>query len=221
MAKATSTEKKTTTTEKKTAPKIDKELEKFQAENELLRKKLNEMKEMFANFMKKEDQPLNDFDEYQDIHSRYRVNVTSLYHGGLNLQGINGKNIRFDRFGQKRTLYFEDVESIASNNESFIRNGLVFIHDDRVLKLIYLDNDYDKVIEPETLKNIFTLPVEEIKKLYNNVTKDLKKEILFTFAEWINKNDPFYLDKNKIEAINEVSGENVIKIAESLKEYEK
>lgn len=206
----------------KTKAELEQDNKSLKQDNEDLKKDLDSMKEMLENLNKKitGGEDLNNFDEYQDIHQRYRVNVTSLYHGGLNLAGNNGKNIRFDRFGQKRTLYFEDIEAIASNNEGFIKEGLVFIHDDRVLKLVYLDSDYNKIIEPETLKHIFELPVDEIKRLYDNATKALKKEILFTFAEWINKNDPFYLDKNKIEAINKVSGQDVLQIAKTLKEYE-
>jgi hypothetical protein len=162
--------------------------------------------------------PLNNLEEFSDITPRYMVRVTSLYHGGLNLKGIN-RDIRFDRFGQSKNIRFEDVEEIASRNESFLKNGFFFIHDDRVLRLLYIEHEtYDKLIEPEVLKNVFTLPTDEIEELYKNTTPDLRKAMLYTFAEWINKNDPFYLDKNKIDAINNVSGENVIEIAKMLKE---
>lgn len=228
----------------KTKEDLSKENKELKQQNKKLEGEINQTKTEFTNLsdafsrvleefesLKNQSQPepekkepiignINNMEEFEDITPRYRVKTTSLYHGGLNLKGINS-DIRFDRFGQTRILNYEDVEAISSNNKAFLEQGLFFVHDDRVLKLIYLDEEKQRrLIEPDVLKSIFELPVSEIKKLYNSTTEALKKEVINTFAEWINKNDPFYLDKNKIEAINEVSGKDVRKIAESIKEYE-
>ena len=198
-------------TVKETMKQILAEYEKLKVEKD------KEIETLKTNVVKND---INDLGEFDDIGPRYRVKTTSLYHGGLNLKGLH-TDIRYEKFGQSRVLNFEDVEAISSNNRSFLEQGLLYIHDDRVLKLVYLDDDkINKLIEPNVLKRIFELPVDRIESLYKSTTKDLKKEILNTFAEWINKNDPYYLDKNKIDAINEISGKDVKKIAEAIKEYE-
>ena len=194
-------------------------VDKATVENEKLKSELKELKEMIKNLTKVEKNE-SYVDSIAGIDPKYRVKITSLYHGGLNLKGLN-KDIRFEKFGQQRSVYFEDVESFYSNNLSFLEKGFLFIHDEKVIEFLYLEKEYEKIIPIDTLKNIFTLNSDEIKNLYDNTTKTLQNTIVDTFAKWISENDPTYLDKNRIELINKISGRDVVKIAEAIKAYNK
>lgn len=208
---------------------LEKQNEDLKKENEEIKNKFEDLSSMFKSMMeefkqvkeqKVEEKPKQEsiVDEYKDIHSRYPVFITSLYHGGLNLLGMNGTEIRFDKFGETRRCYFEDVEVFGRKNKSFIEKGWLFIHDERVLKLLYVDTEYSKMIQPETFKNLVNLPSEEIKSVYNSTTEYLQEEIVNLFANTIVK-DEDSLDKNKIALINELSGKDVKKVAELIKSY--
>lgn len=197
--------------------KLKSEMEQLKIMLETLNKKLEDSKSQDNN----EDSDVQSLDENIYIEPRERIKVTSLFHGGLNLTGLNNKPIRFERFGQQKYVYYEDLVEICTRNSGLIEKGLVFIHDERVIKSEYLEDKYKKIIDFKTLKNIFKLPEKEIESIYLNTTKELQKTIIHTFAKWINDNDPSYMDKNKIETINRISGHNVLEIAEKLKTYEK
>jgi hypothetical protein len=194
-------------------------VDKATIENEKLKNELKEMKKMIEALSKveKKESYINNIN---GIDPKYRVKITSLYHGGLNLRGLN-KDIRFEKFGQQRSVYFEDVEAFYSNNLSFLEKGFLFIHDEKVIQFLYLEKEYEKIIPIDTLKNIFKLESEDIKDLYDSTTETLQNTIVDTFAKWISENDPTYLDKNRIEAINKISGRDVVKIAEAIKAYNK
>lgn len=204
--------------------------DKLIKENDKLKQEVDELKDMVKQLIEqskiKDDEIkekttiIEESDVIISIEPREMIKVTSLYHGGLNLTGLNNKHIRFDRFGHTKAVYFEDVESICTLNRTLLEKGFFFIHDERIPKILYMEDVFEKIIKFDILKNIFQLNAIEIEKLYLSTTKELQKTIIHTFANWINENDPFYIDKNKIETINRISGQDVLKIAETLKTYE-
>lgn len=197
-------------------------------ENDSLRKDMEDLKKMMMEMMKNQTPEKKDIkkstfqdededeDETIEIAPNTLIYVSSLFFGGLTLIGAHGKTIRFERFGQKMPITFEDLNYAVSNNRYVARDGYCFIHNDDAIKLLYLQEEYKKIISPKKVENIINLSNEEIEEVYTSVSKNLKSTIMDCVIRGIQKNKPKYQDRNKISFISKLFGKDLEVIARDL-----
>jgi len=202
----------------------------IQNENEQLKTQLAKMQLMMEQLMEsqktvtttpkvEESDPVLDENIIQ-IQPNQLINVTSLFQGGLNLMGAHGKPIRFNTFGQTMPITFEDINFICSNNRSFAEKGYFFIHSSTAIKLLYLQDYYEKIINAKTIESIINLSNDKIRDIYNSTTTAIQQTIIDIIIKGIQDNNEACRDRNKIEFISTLSGKDLEKIAKELKEFE-
>src|SRR5690606_15328527 len=85
--------------------------------------------------------------DYSIIPPNKLVKVTSLFYGGMTLRGSNDKKIRFARFGDTKPVSYEDLTYICTNHENLAEQGAFFIHDTEVVRSLYLERTYAKILD--------------------------------------------------------------------------
>lgn len=195
--------------------------------NAKLQSELDELKAMMEQLMESQKtqpevvtKPQDDMeidDEVELIPPNKMMNLTSLFYGGMTLQGAN-KPIRFEHFGMTRPVSFEDLTFICNNHRSLAENGFFFIHNKDAIKALYLDDHYKRFVNKQTIENIITLPDQEITNIFNNVTNELKETIIDVVIAGVKQHiqtgdNMKYSNRNKIELLSSLSGKNIWKIA--------
>lgn len=210
----------------------------LQKENDFLKNEINDLKNMFKEFMQNNgasqenidktekdnsgDDINNDFND-DDLNIQIKptelINVTSLFTGGMSLLGSHGQPIRFVRFGQTMPITFEDLNHVCSNNRTLAEEGYFYINNRKAIKLLYLFENYEKIIDVKQIENFIHLTEAEMEKLYNSVTKNIQDSIVDLVVRGIMQNKPEYRDRNKIEFIGKLRGKDLEKMAKNLAEY--
>jgi hypothetical protein len=211
---------------------------KAQVEQEQLKNDVNDLKAMMMQFLQGQNQQKSQettsgksvveeekdtqFDEVEEVQvsPQHLINVTSLFTGGLSLIGSQGKVIRFERFGQTMPITFEDLNHACSNARTFAEEGYFYIHSENAIKLLYLSEAYEKIIDAKKIENIISLPKEKIEEIYNKVAKNIKVSIVDIIVRGIQANKPAYQDRNKIDFISKIYGKDLDVMAKNLKEYD-
>lgn len=86
------------------------------------------------------------------------VPVVSMCQGELNLatQGRGQGNIyTFTDFGQIMDIPFGDLKDIVQHNQRFANEGYFYIADEEVVKKLRKTSEYNKMLPPEVIENIF------------------------------------------------------------------
>jgi len=203
--------------------------------NDKLRAEMDELKEMMKQMMASQNNQSDtsndkksassivaDFeeeDEIVDIAPQTLIHVTSLFTGGMSLKGSHGKIIRFERFGQRMPITFEDLNYAVSNDRYLAEGGYFYIHSEDAIKLLYLQEEYDKIVDAKTIENIINLPSTKIEELYSSVSDNIKDSIMDIIVRGIQQNKPKYQDRNKISFLSKLIGKDLEVIARSLNEY--
>ncbi len=210
---------------------------KAQIEQDQLKNDVNDLKEMMKMFIQSQTQSnkidtdikapekesvseYEDLEEVVSIPPNQLINVTSLFTGGMTLTGSHGKPIRFERFGQTMPVTFEDVNYACSNNRKFAEEGYFFIHSGKAVKLLYLNEAYEKIIDVKTIENLINLSTDKIEEIYNKVTQNIKDSIIDIVVRGIIANKPAYSDRNKIDFLGKLRGKDLNVIAKNIQEYE-
>jgi len=203
-------------------------------EKEKLKSELDELKQLVAQLLKdKQESSANvsvatDPQEIEEdvaiIPPNKMINVTSLFYGGMTLTG-NNKRIRFERFGVTQPVSFEDLTHICSNHRNLAEEGAFFIHNKDAVKSLYLEDNYKKFINKQTIENFITLPEEQMRSMFKNTTKEIQETIVDLVIDGVKKyikgEDSKYSNRNKVEIISELSGKNIYQLANEAVEQEK
>ena len=213
----------------------------LQKENDFLKKELSSLKDMMKQIMdmnsstnnnKKDTSEIeknnsgDNIDDYGENNENVHIppteliNVTSLFNGGMTLIGSHGQPIRFVRFGQTMPITFQDLNHVCSNNRTLAEDGYFYINNKNAIKLLYLFENYEKIITVKEIENFIKLTTSEMEKLYNRVAKNIQDSIIDLVVKGIIKNDPEYRDRNKIEFIGSLRGKDLEKMAKNLQEYD-
>ncbi|MBW3020717.1 hypothetical protein KY334_05450 [Candidatus Woesearchaeota archaeon] len=202
---------------------------KVEIENEQLKSELSDLKKMMEKFLSQKSESSEVENKAEDNKSVFEdnivmnptqlINITSLFTGGMTLTGSHGKPIRLDRFGVTIPVTFEDLNHVCSNMRSFAEEGYFFIHSEKAIQLLYLQEKYKKIISAKEIENVITLPIEEIEKTYNNVAKNIKQSIIDIAVQGIVNNDPLYSDRNKIDVLSKLYGKDLNIVARNVREY--
>lgn len=155
-----------------------------------------------------------------DIDPREYIRVISLTDGGLNLS-TNTSVIRFNDFGVSKSVTFEDVRAIVDNHPVAAKEGAFLIQSEKAVKALYLTDEYEKMINKESVENIITLPIGEIKKTLDNVGSILKETIISRIIKGVIDGNPKYADRSKINDIGNHIGKDIFKIVQEIEENNK
>src|SRR5690606_12188285 len=92
--------------------------------------------------------------DYSIIPPNKLVKVSSLFYGGMTLRGSNDKKIRFARFGDTKPVSYEDLTYICTNHENLAEQGAFFVHDVEVVRSLYLERTYEKILDVKKIENL-------------------------------------------------------------------
>lgn len=168
-----------------------------------LAKKLQEMQEMFNQFLNT-PQPVQNITQYIGDNNK-DVSVTSLTVGLLNLstEGYGaGEIYTFHHIGEEQTIPLEDLKKIIRNNKSFVEGGNIFINDDEVVKNQKLTNVYKKLLSYSEMKDLFNKDRKAFEKIFTNMTKNQKETLKRIVFEKLNQ-DEKSVDMNIVQVLND------------------
>ena len=111
-------------------------------------------------------------------------------------------------------------EILVAALKLFAEKGYFFIHSSTAIKLLYLQDYYEKIINAKTIESIINLSNDKIKDIYNSTTTAIQQTIIDIIIKGIQDNSEACRDRNKIEFISTLSGKDLEKIAKELKEFE-
>lgn len=147
---------------------------------------------------------INDTPEYVEISPSKPIKVISLSTGGVSLRtSSDGRGItgRFTKFGQPRFIPYGDLQDMISTDRSFIEDGVVYICDPDVIRNNYLEDAYSQFLTKETIENILSFNIDQIKDMVSNTTQSIQETIIDLLVKKINRNEQ--VDMNKLTAIGQ------------------
>ena len=113
-------------------------------------------------------------------------------------RGVTG---RFTKFGQPRFIPYGDLQDMISTDRSFIEDGVVYICDPDVIRNNYLEDAYSKFLTKETIENILSFNINQIKDMVSSTTQSIQETIIDLLVQKINRNEQ--VDMNKLTAIGQ------------------
>ena len=109
------------------------------------------------------------------------VPVVSMCQGELNLatQGKGqGTIYTFNYFGQIMDIPYGDLKDIVQHNQRFANEGYFYIADEEVVKKLRKTSEYNKMLEPSIIANIFNYDASKIVDLYKLAPRGQKETIV-------------------------------------------
>ena len=109
------------------------------------------------------------------------VPVVSMCQGELNLatQGKGQGNIyTFTDFGQIIDIPFGDLKDIVQHNQRFANEGYFYIADEEVVRKLRKTSEYNKMLPPDVIENIFNNDANRIIDLYKMAPIGQKETIV-------------------------------------------
>ena len=109
------------------------------------------------------------------------VPVVSMCQGELNLatQGRGQGNIyTFTDFGQIMDIPFGDLKDIVQHNQRFANEGYFYIADEEVVRKLRKTSEYNKMLPPDVIENIFNNDANRIIDLYKMAPRGQKETIV-------------------------------------------
>ena len=219
------TSKTNTTTQKKiTTSKAtnqnedeDEEAKRLKEENESLQKMLASMQEQITALMK-QGTSAPQVQVIKDVGSSgKKVKVMSLIHNPINVStDVNGggRVKSFDKYGDVRTIKFDDLSNMVSAYPNTFNKGYLYIMDNDVINELGLTDEYaSTVYSKEQVDNIVNLTNETAVNLFVGMDKDLRDSTAKAIARNL-KNGKKY-DYNLIHMIKTETGIDIQSIADN------
>jgi hypothetical protein len=141
----------------------------------------------------------------EKISLDYEIKLISLYNGTLNLstQGFGKGLIKtFEKFGDVRTVIYDELRKIVDNNRGLTEDGFYYICDDRVIKKLGLSEVYNNLLNENQIKNILEQDEKGITNLLYNCSLSQLDTVVNLIINNINKGLEY--DRNKVSIINNV-----------------
>lgn len=135
------------------------------------------------------------------------VPVVSMCQGELNLatQGRGQGNIyTFTDFGQIMDIPFGDLKDIVQHNQRFANEGYFYIADEEVVKKLRKTSEYNKMLPPDVIENIFKNDANKIIDLYNMAPRGQKETIVEMIKN--KRSQGIDVDANVLVKLGELTG---------------
>lgn len=210
----TTTQKKVTTNQNEDE---DEEAKRLKEENESLQKMLASMQEQITALMK-QGTSAPQVQVIKDVGSSgKKVKVMSLIHNPINVStDVNGggRVKSFDKYGDVRTIKFDDLSDMVSAYPNTFNKGYLYIMDNDVINELGLTDEYaSTVYSKEQVDNIVNLTNETAVNLFVGMDKDLRDSTAKAIARNL-KNGKKY-DYNLIHMIKTETGIDIQSIADN------
>jgi len=207
---------------------LKKELE---LENEQLKEELSGIKEMLSQLMKQKEEEkdseksiVSDSNvvaekveevkyakDLEPIEQNKYIRVTSLCNSVLNLSTEKygkGKNITFNRFGQTRNVTYQMLEEIVNANRKLAENGRFFIQDEHAVRLLMLEEDYEKILDEKTITAIVDNKLANLLEVFKMTPKKQQDHVVSLIVKKVVNGGN--ADYNHLHAISDIYGKNLI-----------
>jgi len=187
----------------------------------LLEDKIKKLEELVSQLVSKSDikNPYEDiFDEIKIPQDDY-IKVVSLCLTRLNLSTLGmgkGKIFTFKEFGETKRILYSDLVEIIEHQDRFLKDGLFYIDDSRVIRRHGLDEVYEKILTKETIEKIMKNSQNAV-SLFNSANDKQKETIARMFIDRLIKGED--VDLNLIDAITRLSNIKIVEIADEAKSY--
>lgn len=214
----TTTQKKVTTSKATNQNEDeDEEAKRLKEENESLQKMLASMQEQITALMK-QGTSAPQVQVIKDVGSSgKKVKVMSLIHNPINVStDVNGggRVKSFDKYGDVRTIKFDDLSDMVSAYPNTFNKGYLYIMDNDVINELGLTDEYaSTVYSKEQVDNIVNLTNETAVNLFVGMDKDLRDSTAKAIARNL-KNGKKY-DYNLIHMIKTETGIDIQSIADN------
>lgn len=155
-----------------------------------------------------------EYEDDEDIPFNKSVKVMSLIDNKLTVSTEgDGKGIKYDfvKFGQVRGILYEQLISIVNNNESFANEGIFYIMNPKVVKVLGLEEQYKKILDKKTIENVLDLGEDEIVKFFKGTTKSIQETIVSILKNKIINQE--YVDYNKVNIISKLYRHDINELA--------
>lgn len=190
------TTKKKTSTKNKEVEELKAELNKKNEEFDSLKDELSKIKQMLlkknedkvtSNIAKNEsinrisDTASDEEDINKPLATNELITVISLVNNVLTLsteQRGGGTIYVFHEFGEQQPIIYGDLIKIIHNQRGFTKDGHFFIASKRFVRTNGLEKYYKKIMSPQKLQTIFSLPQEEVTEIFKNSAKTIQDSIV-------------------------------------------
>ena len=206
---------------------LAKEKRDLEKQNKSLEEKMNKLEEMMNTFMsqKQEEVVVKEVEvsnsSTEPIPSNEYVRVTSLVNGKLNLStGGNGRGTVFSfmSFGQTKNINYGNLEEIVNNNRRMAENGLFYIQNQKAVRDLMLEENYENVLTEDAIKAIVKGKGSDIAEMFELSNKKQREQIVKLIIKESLSGGTIDLNEiNKISAIYEKDILSMISEAKSNK----
>lgn len=196
------------------------------SEQEIMQQRIKDLESLVEKMLKNQSQPIETKEVIKvkdEIPFKEFIRVMSMCNNKLALSTEkhgNGIVYHFTEFGEIQSILYDDLQKIIHNNKRFTQDGHFYVLDERVIKLHSLQKYYDKFINEDKIKGILNMSVDEIKELFNTTTKHIQKTIVSMIISEMVAGENM-IDLNKVQAISDIYGEDILEIVKTLKQQNK
>lgn len=149
-----------------------------------------------------------------EIDPNKKIRIISLISGGLNLKSdYMNQPFYLSDFGKFLDIKYDDLNSIVNNQRELAENGAFWITNKEAVEALYLEEDYKRMVEKDTIEKIMTLHTNDIVDIIGSVSDIQKETILQLIIKGIRESKEGYTDLNKIKAISDNVGQDLLELA--------
>lgn len=147
-----------------------------------------------------------------------KIRCISLSYDPLNISTLpngQGRVFTFKKYGQSMYIKYDDMLDILSAYPNTIESGLLYITDKEFCEEQGVYDDIDKIYTKDMLDKVVYLRRDVDVELLQGMSKPLLESTIRKIAELYNANEA--MEANKLAAIKETLGYDIVKIAEDIK----
>ena len=147
-----------------------------------------------------------------------KIRCISLSYDPLNISTLpngQGRVFTFKKYGQSMYIKYDDMLDILSAYPNTIESGLLYITDKEFCEEQGVYDDMDKIYTKDMLDKVVYLRRDVDVELLQGMSKPLLESTIRKIAELYNANEA--MEANKLAAIKETLGYDIVKIAEDIK----
>jgi hypothetical protein len=127
-----------------------------------------------------------------------------------------GKIFSFKKFGETKRILYSDLVEIIEHQDTFLKEGLFYIDDSRVIRRHGLDEVYESILSKDKVQKIIENNQNAI-TLFASASDSQKKMIAQLFIDKLTRGEQ--IDLNLVDSITRLSNVKIIEKSEEAKVY--
>ena len=188
-------------------------------ENEQLKQLIKQMKAEMDSLKEQIKTPQTIYVEKNNSVGGRKIKLMSLMYNPVNVSTETdggGRLYEFNKFGETRSVSFDDLTNICASYPNTMKNGLIYICDKDAVAELGLDEDYEKIYTQDVIDKIKYLRREVDADLFIGMNKIMQNSIAQEIAKLMNANES--MDFNILKKIKDNTGIDIESLANSIKE---